>query len=98
VIAGAGRQPCSLGLQSGNGVVEAGELGSERDEDLPAVHRRGVDRAQEAAQRERAAQGLAAKPNETWSMDFVAQRLAGALGPGIDANGPGQFTRECLSL
>lgn len=37
-------------------------------------------RRKERAQRQRVAQGAAARPNERWSMDFVAQWLAGGRG------------------
>ena len=43
--AGAGRQPGALRLPPTDGAVEARGLGSEREADLPAVHRRGTDRA-----------------------------------------------------
>ena len=51
----------------------------------------------ERAQRQRVAQGSAMRPNQKWSMDFVAQRLPDGrwirVLTVID-----QFTRECLTL
>jgi putative transposase len=37
-----------------------------------------TQKRKERAQRQRVAQGLASGPNQRWSMDFVAQRLADA--------------------
>ena len=54
-------------------------------------------RRKERAQRQRVALGAASRPNQRWSMDFVAQRLAG--GRWIRAlTVVDQFTRECLCL
>ncbi len=49
------------------------------------------------AQRQRIAQGLAAQPNQRWSMDFVAQRLADGRWIRV-LTVVDQFTRECLAL
>jgi putative transposase len=49
------------------------------------------------AQRQRIAQGLAARPNQRWSMDFVAQRLADGRWVRV-LTVVDQFTRECLTL
>jgi putative transposase len=50
-----------------------------------------------AASRQRVPLGLAAKPNERWSMDFVSDRLVNdrwfRVLTAVD-----QFTRECLLL
>lgn len=46
------------------------------------------------AQRQRIAQGLATRPNQRWSMDFVSQRLAdGRWMPVLTV--VDQFSREC---
>lgn len=51
----------------------------------------------ERAQRQRVPQGAALRPNQRWSMDFVAQRLAdGRLVRVLTV--VDQFTRECLCL
>jgi putative transposase len=56
-----------------------------------------TQKRKERAQRQRISQGLAVRPNQRWSMDFVAQRLPDGrwirVLTVID-----QFTRECLTL
>jgi len=49
------------------------------------------------AQRQRVAQGVALRPNERWSMDFVAQRLANRRWIRV-LTVVDQYTRECLTL
>jgi putative transposase len=49
------------------------------------------------AQRQRVPAGPALRPNEKWSMDFVAQRLANGRWIRV-LTVVDQFTRECLSL
>jgi len=51
----------------------------------------------ERAQRQRIAQGMALRPNQRWSMDFVAQRLADGRWVRV-LTVVDQFTRECLCL
>jgi putative transposase len=54
-------------------------------------------RRKERAQRQRVAQGSAVRPNQKWSMDFVAQRLADGRWIRV-LTVVDQFTRECLAL
>jgi hypothetical protein len=62
------RQPCALRLPAADGAAQARRLGSERQADLPAVHRGGFDRANEEAEGSDAAAargagiGVAAEP------------------------------------
>ena len=49
------------------------------------------------AQRQRVPQGSAVRPNQKWSMDFVAQRLADGRWIRV-LTVVDQFTRECLTL
>ena len=51
----------------------------------------------ERAQRQRVAQGSAIRPNQKWSMDFVAQRLPDGRWIRV-LTVVDQFTRECLCL
>jgi len=51
----------------------------------------------ERAQRQRVAQGAARRPNQRWSMDFVAQRLSDGRWIRV-LTVVDQFTRECLCL
>jgi putative transposase len=51
----------------------------------------------ERAQRQRIAQGNAVRPNQRWSMDFVAQRLPDGRWIRV-LTVVDQFTRECLTL
>ena len=51
----------------------------------------------ERAQRQRVAHGAALRPNQGWSMDFVAQRLADSRWVRV-LTVVDQFTRECLCL
>jgi len=54
-------------------------------------------RRKERAQRQRVASGPAVRPDQRWSMDFVAQRLADGRWIRV-LTVVDQFTRECLSL
>jgi putative transposase len=54
-------------------------------------------RRKERAQRQRVALGGAIRPNQKWSMDFVAQRLADGRWIRV-LTVVDQFTRECLCL
>ena len=54
-------------------------------------------RRKERSQRQRVASGLAVRPNQKWSMDFVAQRLSGGRWIRV-LTVVDQFTRECLTL
>jgi len=54
-------------------------------------------RRKERAQRQRIAQGPASRPNERWSMDFVAQRLSDGRWIRV-LTVVDQYTRECLTL
>jgi putative transposase len=56
-----------------------------------------TQKRKERAQRQRIAQGLATRPNQRWSMDFVAQRLADGRWIRV-LTVVDQFTRECLVL
>ena len=56
-----------------------------------------TQKRKERAQRQRIAQGLATRPNQRWSMDFVAQRLADGRQIRV-LTVVDQFTRECLTL
>jgi putative transposase len=56
-----------------------------------------TQKRKQRAQRQRIAQGLAARPNQRWSMDFVAQRLADGRWMRV-LTVVDQFTRECLTL
>ena len=56
-----------------------------------------TQKRKERAQRQRIAQGLATRPNQRWSMDFVAQRLADGRWIRV-LTMVDQFTRECLAL
>ena len=56
-----------------------------------------TQKRRQRAQRQRIAQGLAARPNQRWSMDFVAQRLADGRWVRV-LTVVDQFTRECLTL
>jgi putative transposase len=54
-------------------------------------------RRKERAQRQRVASGPAVRPDQRWSMDFVAQRLADGRWIRV-LTVVDQFTRECLTL
>jgi putative transposase len=54
-------------------------------------------RRKQRAQRQRIAQGSAVRPNQKWSMDFVAQRLVDGRWVRV-LTVIDQFTRECLAL
>jgi putative transposase len=54
-------------------------------------------RRKQRVQRQRVAQGSAVRPNQKWSMDFVAQRLADGRWIRV-LTVVDQFTRECLAL
>jgi putative transposase len=54
-------------------------------------------RSKDRAQRQRVAQGSAVRPNQKWSMDFVAQRLVDGRWIRV-LTVVDQFTRECLAL
>src|SRR5262249_12771674 len=54
-------------------------------------------RRKQRAQRQRVAQGSAIRPNQKWSMDFVAQRLADGRWIRV-LTVVDQYTRECLTL
>ena len=54
-------------------------------------------RRKERAQRQRIAQGPASRPDERWSMDFVAQRLYDRRWIRV-LTVVDQYTRECLAL
>jgi putative transposase len=54
-------------------------------------------RRKQRAQRQRVAQGSAIRPNQKWSMDFVAQRLVDGRWVRV-LTVVDQFTRECLAL
>jgi putative transposase len=54
-------------------------------------------RRKQRAQRQRVAQGSALRPNQKWSMDLVAQRLADGRWVRV-LTVVDQFTRECLAL
>jgi putative transposase len=54
-------------------------------------------RRKERAQRQHIAQGPASRPNERWSMDFVAQRLSDGRWIRV-LTVVDQYTRECLTL
>lgn len=54
-------------------------------------------RRKERAQRQRIAQGPASRPNQRWSMDFVAQRLSDGRWIRV-LTVVDQYTRECLTL
>jgi putative transposase len=54
-------------------------------------------RRKQRAQRQRIAQGSAVRPNQKWSMDFVAQRLVDGRWVRV-LTVVDQFTRECLAL
>jgi putative transposase len=56
-----------------------------------------TQRRKERAQRQRVAQGSATRPNQKWSMDFVAQRLPDGRWIRI-LTVVDQFTRECVTL
>ena len=56
-----------------------------------------TQKRKQRAQRQRIAQGLAARPNQRWSMDFVVQRLADGRWVRV-LTVVDQFTRECLTL
>jgi putative transposase len=56
-----------------------------------------TQKRKQRAQRQRIAQGLAARRNQRWSMDFVAQRLADGRWIRV-LTVVDQFTRECLTL
>ena len=56
-----------------------------------------TQKRKQRAQRQRIAQGLATRPNQRWSMDFVAQRLADGRCIRV-LTVVDQFTRECLAL
>jgi len=56
-----------------------------------------TQKRRERAQRQRIAQGLAVRPNQRWSMDFVAQRLPDGRWIRV-LTVVDQFTRECLTL
>ena len=51
----------------------------------------------ERAQRQRVAQGSALRPDQKWSMDFVAQRLSDGRGIRV-LTVVDQYTRECVAL
>ncbi len=54
-------------------------------------------RRKERAQRQRVAQGSALRPNQKWSMDFVAQRLPDGRWIRV-LTVVDQYTRECVTL
>jgi putative transposase len=56
-----------------------------------------TQKRKQRAQRQRIAQGLATRPHQRWSMDFVAQRLADGRWIRV-LTMVDQFTRECLTL
>lgn len=56
-----------------------------------------TQKRRQRAQRQRIACGQAARPNQKWSMDFVAQRLADGRWIRV-LTVVDQFTRECLLL
>ena len=56
-----------------------------------------TQKRRERAQRQRIPSGQAARPNQKWSMDFVAQRLADGRWIRV-LTVVDQFTRECLLL
>jgi putative transposase len=56
-----------------------------------------TQKRKERAQRQRIAQGPASRPNQRWSMDFVAQRLADGRWIRV-LTVVDQYTRECLTL
>jgi len=56
-----------------------------------------TQKRKERAQRQRVAQGSATRPNQKWSMDFVAQRLPDGRWIRV-LTVVDQFTRECLCL
>jgi putative transposase len=56
-----------------------------------------TQKRRERAQRRRIPQGRAARPNQKWSMDFVAQRLPDGRWIRV-LTVVDQFTRECLVL
>lgn len=56
-----------------------------------------TQKRRERAQRQRVAIGQAARPNQKWSMDFVAQRLPDGRWIRV-LTVVDQFTRECLTL
>jgi putative transposase len=56
-----------------------------------------TQKRKERAQRQRVAQGLASRPNQRWSMDFVAQRLSDGRWIRV-LTVVDQYTRECLTL
>jgi putative transposase len=56
-----------------------------------------TQKRKQRAQRQRIAQGSAARPNQRWSMDFVAQRLADGRWIRV-LTVVDQFSRECLTL
>jgi putative transposase len=56
-----------------------------------------TQKRKQRAQRQRIAQGLTARPNQRWSMDFVAQRLADGRWIRV-LTVVDQFTRECRTL
>lgn len=56
-----------------------------------------TQKRRQRAQRQRIASGQAAPPNQKWSMDFVAQRLADGRWIRV-LTVVDQFTRECLLL
>ena len=56
-----------------------------------------TQKRRERAQRQRLPQGTAVRPNQKWSMDFVAQRLPDGRWIRV-LTVVDQFTRECLTL
>ena len=56
-----------------------------------------TQRRKQRAQRQRVAQASAVRPNQKWSMDFVAQRLVDGRWVRV-LTVVDQFTRECLVL
>lgn len=56
-----------------------------------------TQKRRERAQRQRVAQGVALRPNQRWSMDFGAQRLAYRRWIRV-LTVVDQYTRECLTL
>jgi putative transposase len=54
-----------------------------------------TQKRRERAQRQRVRQGRATRPNQKWSMDFVAQRLLDGRWIRV-LTVVDQFTRECL--
>lgn len=56
-----------------------------------------TQKRKERAQRQRVAQGPSSRPNQRWSMDFVAQRLADGRWIRV-LTVVDQYTRECLTL